>query len=290
MSVGTPGSATRSTRNGRCSRCPPHRGDRGKVLTGPAVNEMIKRRAADAGFTATQIKLLGGHSLRAGFVTEGFRAGADAHAIMRQTGHKSTGMLEVYAREHAPLVGNAVTKIGLVMTPAAAAAPPTSNDNPNASTRAAYLAAWQLFADWCQAAGASPLPADPGPWPSSCGTAQPRLPPTAAGSWSSTPGIGRGVHPARTVHRGTPRLGRRRRSPPAHQQGTSAVEAALRLLPNNGWTRGMFGRRDRCLLVLSQDAGISYQQLASADRRGRHQRAPAARPRPTTLSSAGPAR
>lgn len=84
-----------------------------KVLTGPAVNEMIKRRAADAGFTATQIKLLGGHSLRAGFVTEGFRAGADAHSIMRQTGHKSTGMLEVYAREHAPLVGNAVTKIGL---------------------------------------------------------------------------------------------------------------------------------------------------------------------------------
>ena len=29
---------------------------------------------------------LGGHSLRAGFVTEAFRRGADAHAIMRQTG------------------------------------------------------------------------------------------------------------------------------------------------------------------------------------------------------------
>jgi hypothetical protein len=29
-------------------------------------------------------------------------AGADAHSIMRQTGHRSPVMLEVYAREHAP--------------------------------------------------------------------------------------------------------------------------------------------------------------------------------------------
>ncbi|MFB9785447.1 integrase, partial [Rhodococcus baikonurensis] len=47
------------------------------------------------------------------FVTQAFRNGADAHAIMRQTGHKTPGMLEVYAREHAPLIGNAVTDIGL---------------------------------------------------------------------------------------------------------------------------------------------------------------------------------
>jgi integrase len=63
--------------------------------------------------TPAQIALLGGHSLRAGFVTEAFRAGADAHAIMRQTGHRSPAMLEVYAREHAPLTGNAVTRLGL---------------------------------------------------------------------------------------------------------------------------------------------------------------------------------
>ncbi|MEP6562955.1 MAG: tyrosine-type recombinase/integrase, partial [Nakamurella sp.] len=82
-------------------------------MTGHAVNEMIKRRAAGAGFSAAQITLLGGHSLRSGFVTEAFQAGADAHAIMRQTGHRSPAMLEVYAREHAPLMGNAVTRIGL---------------------------------------------------------------------------------------------------------------------------------------------------------------------------------
>jgi integrase len=55
---------------------------------------------------------LGGHSPRAGFVTEAFRAGADAHSIMRQTGHRSPVMLEVYPPGNAPLVGNAVTRIG----------------------------------------------------------------------------------------------------------------------------------------------------------------------------------
>jgi integrase len=84
-----------------------------KAMTGQAVAEMIQRRATQAGFTTAQIALLGGHSLRSGFVTEAFRAGADAHAIMRQTGHRSPGMLEVYAREHAPLMNNAVTHLGL---------------------------------------------------------------------------------------------------------------------------------------------------------------------------------
>ncbi len=85
----------------------------GKVMTGDAVAVMIQRRAAAAGFTAAQVDLLGGHSLRSGFVTEAFRAGADAHSIMRQTGHRDPKMLEVYAREFTPLVGNAVLKLDL---------------------------------------------------------------------------------------------------------------------------------------------------------------------------------
>jgi hypothetical protein len=40
------------------------------------------------------------------------------------------------------------------------------------------------------------------------------------------------------------------------------VEAALRGLPSHGWTAGMFGRRDRALLVLSQLAGVPYRRLA----------------------------
>lgn len=82
-------------------------------MTGHAVNHMLARRAAAAGFTPAQVARLGGHSLRSGFVTQAFRAGADAHAILRQTGHRNPAMLEVYAREHAPLVNNAVTKLGL---------------------------------------------------------------------------------------------------------------------------------------------------------------------------------
>ena len=82
----------------------------GKPMTGDALAVMIQRRAAAAGFTPAQVDLLGGHSLRSGFVTEAFRAGADAHSIMRQTGHRDPKMLEVYAREFAPLVGNAVLK------------------------------------------------------------------------------------------------------------------------------------------------------------------------------------
>ena len=84
-----------------------------KAMTGDAVAMMIQRRALGAGFTPAQVDLLGGHSLRSGFVTEAFRAGADAHSIMRQTGHKDPKMLEVYAREFAPLVGNAVLKLDL---------------------------------------------------------------------------------------------------------------------------------------------------------------------------------
>ncbi|MDN5751326.1 MAG: tyrosine-type recombinase/integrase [Pseudonocardia sp.] len=83
------------------------------ALSGAAVHKMIRRRAIAAGYDAAFVARLGGHSLRAGFVTQAFRGGADAHAIMRQTGHASPAMLETYAREHAPLIGNAVTTLGL---------------------------------------------------------------------------------------------------------------------------------------------------------------------------------
>ncbi|MFI8568306.1 site-specific integrase [Rhodococcus sp. NPDC078407] len=83
------------------------------ALSGAAVHAAIRRRAARAGFDPDTVAQLGGHSLRAGFVTQAFRNGADAHAIMRQTGHTTPGMVEIYARENAPLLGNAVTELGL---------------------------------------------------------------------------------------------------------------------------------------------------------------------------------
>ena len=83
------------------------------ALSGAAVHAAIRRRAELAGYDPEIVTQLGGHSLRAGFVTQAFRNGASAHAIMRQTGHTTPAMLEVYAREHAPLLGNAVTNLGL---------------------------------------------------------------------------------------------------------------------------------------------------------------------------------
>ena len=47
------------------------------------------------------------------------------------------------------------------------------------------------------------------------------------------------------------------------ERDRDAVEAALRGLPSHGWTQGRFGRRDRCLLVLSQLAGVPYRHLAA---------------------------
>ncbi|ATQ30193.1 integrase [Rhodococcus ruber] len=83
------------------------------ALSGAAVHQVIRRRAAQAGYDPDIVQQLGGHSLRAGFVTQAFRNGASAHAIMRQTGHSTPAMLETYARENAPLIGNAVTNLGL---------------------------------------------------------------------------------------------------------------------------------------------------------------------------------
>ena len=82
-------------------------------MSGAAVHAAVRRRAERAGYPAAVVSQLGAHSLRAGFVTQAFRNGADAHAIMRQTAHSTPAMVEIYAREQAPLVGNAVTTLGL---------------------------------------------------------------------------------------------------------------------------------------------------------------------------------
>jgi integrase len=82
----------------------------GGPINGHVVAAVVKAAAVAVGFSPERI---GGHSLRAGFVTQAFRSGATAHAIMRQTGHRDPKTLEIYARESAPLVGNAVTQLGL---------------------------------------------------------------------------------------------------------------------------------------------------------------------------------
>ncbi|KQO98723.1 hypothetical protein ASF30_11720 [Leifsonia sp. Leaf264] len=79
-------------------------------ISGDVVNDVVKRRLQAVGINPARF---GAHSLRAGFVTAAITNGASYHEIMRQTGHKDPATVEVYAREHAPLTNNAVTKLGL---------------------------------------------------------------------------------------------------------------------------------------------------------------------------------
>lgn len=102
--IGSRSPVFRSCRNGVLSEGP---------LSGAGIHAVIRRRALRAGFEREAVERLGGHSLRAGFVTQAARAGADHHSIMRQTGHRTPAMVTRYVRESAPLIGNAVTVLGL---------------------------------------------------------------------------------------------------------------------------------------------------------------------------------
>ncbi len=50
--------------------------------------------------------------------------------------------------------------------------------------------------------------------------------------------------------------------PPVTPETRKRVDTALRMLPSRGWTGGLFGQRDRCLLVLSKLGRIPHQHLA----------------------------
>jgi len=122
-------------------------------------------------------------------------------------------------------------------------------------TRAGYAADWALFTDWCTATNHSPLPAD---WntitaftagcPGAPATTRRRLAAIA--------------HHHRVANHPAP-------ADPAHEAGPplrelidpGQVDMLMRLLPSNGWTAGLFGRRDRALLTLAAATTIPYRQL-----------------------------
>ena len=79
-------------------------------ITGNVANDVVKRRVENIGLNPADY---GAHPLRAGFVTEAFRAGATHHEIMRQTGHRSLDTVEIYSREANPLDSNAVVRLSL---------------------------------------------------------------------------------------------------------------------------------------------------------------------------------
>ena len=83
-------------------------------ITGHAINLIIKKRADAAGLDDPRLELaFGGHSLRAGFVTQSINAGASVYDVMTQTGHKNESTVRTYVRNHSPLANNSVTRLGL---------------------------------------------------------------------------------------------------------------------------------------------------------------------------------
>ena len=134
----------------------------------------------------------------------------------------------------------------------------------SARTRAAYASDWALFTDHCAVTDRQPLPAEPqtvieflSACPAAPATRRRRVAAIDhhhAGAGYPKPGESVAVRAA---------LGRPTGEPfQPTESDREAMDAALRRLPSHGWTAGMFGRRDRCLLVLSQLAGVPYRHLA----------------------------
>ena len=135
----------------------------------------------------------------------------------------------------------------------------------SARTHAAYASDWSLFTDHCAVTDRPALPASPDTvveflncCPAAPATRRRRV---AAidhhhtGAGYERPGESVAVRAA---------LGRPTGEPfQPTETDRDAVEIALRGLPSHGWTAGIFGRRDRCLLVLSQLAGVPYRHLAT---------------------------
>ena len=65
------------------------------ALSGSAVAEIVRRHAAGSGLNP---KDFGGHSLRAGFITQAACAGAGLHEIMEQSRHKTPAVAMGYIR------------------------------------------------------------------------------------------------------------------------------------------------------------------------------------------------
>jgi len=84
----------------------------GARLHAQSVNLIVKRLAKVEGLSAD---LVSGHSLRAGFVTEAARAGAELDSIRRQTGHASLDMLARYMRDLNPFFGSSNNCLGVTL-------------------------------------------------------------------------------------------------------------------------------------------------------------------------------
>lgn len=83
---------------------------RKRRLTDRSVALIVKKAVQQVGLDPTRFA---GHSLRSGIATSAAMAGKDERAIMKQTRHKSTGMVRRYIRDGELFNENAASDIGL---------------------------------------------------------------------------------------------------------------------------------------------------------------------------------
>jgi site-specific recombinase XerD len=79
-------------------------------LTDKTVSDVVKSLAPAMGLDAATV---GGHSMRAGFVTDAYAVGAPEAAIMATTGHRSHAVMTGYRREANLFKQNAAAMVGL---------------------------------------------------------------------------------------------------------------------------------------------------------------------------------
>ena len=97
-----------ATRIATLGRTDPARG-----LSGEAIRQILRRRAAAAGVTGTALEPVSPHGLRAGFVTEAYRAGVPDEAIMGHTRHRDLASMRRYVRRARLEADTPTRKLGL---------------------------------------------------------------------------------------------------------------------------------------------------------------------------------
>lgn len=80
------------------------------ALHADSIGGIVKRAAARCGL---QVEAIGGHSLRAGHITQAARNGVPEYLIRRQSGHRSSKMLDRYIRLGEMFTRNAAAGLGL---------------------------------------------------------------------------------------------------------------------------------------------------------------------------------
>jgi len=79
----------------------------------PAIRLVLRRRAAAAGIAGTAREPVSPHGLRAGFVTEAYRAGVPDEAIMGHTRHRDLAAMRRYVRRARLAADTPTRKLGL---------------------------------------------------------------------------------------------------------------------------------------------------------------------------------